>query len=256
MIGLVAIVVTTPGCFINDLRAKNSLNQGVRDYNKGKFEDAEKKFAFALELDPDMPNAGMFYARSVNEQFGQSLTEQDGMEALEAWDKLIKTRQDDHEAVDTAYAFKADIYDQLSRSVDGKKEFYKEKNREMLLARAELPGSSQKTKADVYYTIGVGYWDESYKMSASYTSRKLPIPQDVMDKMKPLIQKAHEYLLKTLSVDPQYADAYFYEKLVYLEELKTETNPARQKEIQAKAKEMEDKYLQVQKQRQATPASN
>lgn len=250
MIGLLVISVATPGCFINDLRAKNSLNQGVRDYNKGKFEDAEKKFAFALELDPDMPNAGMFYARAVNEQFTQSLEEKNGLKALDAWDGLIKASGSDHDAVDTAYAFKADIYDQLSRAVDEKKDSYKEKNREMLLARAELAGASQKTKADVYYTIGVGYWDESYKLSAPYVSRKMPIPQDIMDKMKPRIQKAHEYLLKTLSVDPQYADAFFYEKLVYLEELKVEPNPARQKEIQAKAKEREDKYLQIQKQRQ------
>lgn len=256
MIGLLVVTVATPGCFINDLRAKNSLNQGVRDYNKGKFEDAQKKFAFALELDPDMPNAGMFHARAVNEQFSQSLDETSGLKALEAWDGLIKASANDHEAVDTAYAFKADIYDQLSNSVDGKKDFYKEKNREMLLARAELAGASQKTKADVYYTIGVGYWDESYKMSASYTSRKLPIPQDVMDKMRPRIQKAHEYLLKTLSVDPQYADAFFYEKLVYLEEMKVETNPAKQKEIQAKAKEMEDKYLQIQKQKQSSSSSS
>jgi len=255
MIGLLAVTVATPGCFINDLRAKNSLNQGVRDYNKGKFDEAEKKFAFAIELDPDMPNAGMYYARSLNEQFSQSLSEEAGMKALEAWDGLIKTSSSDHDAVDTAYAFKADIYDQLSRAVDEKKDLYKEKNREMLLARAELPGASQKTKADVYYTIGVGYWKESYDMSASYTSRKLPIPQEVMDKMKPIIQRAHEYLLKTLSVDPQYADAFFYEKLVYLEELKTESNPARQKELQAKAKEVEDKYLQIQKQRQSAPSS-
>jgi tetratricopeptide (TPR) repeat protein len=252
MIGLLVVTVTTPGCFINDLRAKNSLNQGVRDYNKGKFEDAEKKFAFALELDPDMPNAGMFYARSVNEQFTQSLDEKNGLKALEAWDGLIKASGNDHEAVDTAYAFKADIYDQLSRAVEEKKEFYKEKNREMLLARAELSGASQKTKADVYYTIGVGYWDECYKMSGGYVARKQPIPQDVMDKMKPRIQKAHEYLAKTLSVDPQYADAFFYEKLVYLEEIKVEPNPASQKLLQAKAKEMEDKYLQVQKQKQSS----
>lgn len=255
MIGLLAVVVATPGCFINDLRAKNSLNEGVRDYNKGKFEDAEKKFAFAMELDPDMPNAGMFYARAVNEQFSQSFVEEDGMKALEAWDNLIKMSGNDHEIVDMAYAFKADIYDRLAQSVDGKKETYKEKNREMLLARAELAGAPQKTQADVYYTIGVGYWKESYDMSAPYTSRNRPLPQEVMDRMRPRIQKAHEFLLKTLSVDPQYADAFFYQKLVYLEELKVESNPARQKEIQAKAKEVEDTYLQIQKQRQSSPSS-
>ena len=35
--------------------------------------------------------------------------------------------------------------------------------------------------------------------------------------MKPLAQKAHEYLQKAISVDPNYANAWFYEKLVYID---------------------------------------
>jgi hypothetical protein len=120
----------------------------------------------------------------------------------------------------------------------------------MLLARAELPSASNKTKADVFYTLGVGYWKASYDLGYPYVSKKQPIPLEVVEKMKPLIRQAHEYLQKTISVQPDYSNAYFYEKLVYIEDTKVESNKARLNELNAKINEMQDKYLQLQKQQQ------
>jgi len=72
---LLAMVLLTPGCgVVNSLRAKNSLNDGVREFNKGKYQVAEEKFLHALELDPDLTNAQLFYARALNAQFDQHLT--------------------------------------------------------------------------------------------------------------------------------------------------------------------------------------
>jgi tetratricopeptide (TPR) repeat protein len=247
---LLALLTLTPGCVINKLRAKNSLNEGVREFNKGKYEIAEEKFKFAMELSPELANAQLFYARALNARFDQALTEDLGLKAIEAYENIIKNNPSDHAALDKSLAFQANVYDQLSRSVDDKGELYKGKYRETLLRRGELPAASQKTKADVYYTLGVDYWDEGYKMHASYSSRKLPIPPEILEKMKPRIQKAHEYLNKTLAVDPLYADAFFYEKLVFLDEIKVETNPARKKDLEADALRMQDKYLQIQKQKQ------
>ena len=107
----------TPGCgVVNSLRAKNSLNDGVREFNKGKYQLAEEKFAHALELNPDLTNAQLFYARALNAQFDQNLTDELGKKTIDAYDEIINKNQDKPDVVDQALAFKANIYSQLTQS--------------------------------------------------------------------------------------------------------------------------------------------
>jgi tetratricopeptide (TPR) repeat protein len=246
LLALLAVALATPGCgVINKLRAKNALNDGVREYNKGKFDLAQKQFEHALDLSPDLVNAQLYKARALNARFDSELTENLAKDTLAAYDQIITKNPDNHEAVDQSLAFKANIYDQLTRAVPEKAAEYKQLQRDTLEKRANLPWATTKTKADVFYTLGVSYWKECYDLNAGYLLKKQPVPPKVFDEMKPLVQKAHEYLQRTISVDPNYANAWFYEKLVYLEELKYDT--AHQKELAAKATEMQDKYLAIQK---------
>ena len=244
--GLLVLVMATPGCgVINRLRAKDALNNGVREFNKGKFDLAQEKFAQALELSPDLTNAQLFYARALNSQFDQNLTEDLGKKTVQAYDDIIAKNRNNAEVVDQSLAFKANVYEKMASINPDKSEEYKQLQRDTLITRAELPSATTRAKADVYYTLGVGYWKESYDMNAGYLLKKQPIPPDVIGKMKPIIGKAHEMLQKAISVDPGYANAWFYEKLVYLEELKVD--PGRQKELAAKVNDMQEKYNQIQK---------
>jgi len=254
MLALLSLALMTPGCgVVNSLRAKNSLNDGVREFNKGKYQLAEEKFARSLELNPDLTNAQLFYARAVNAQFDQNLSEELGKKTIDAYDDIIRKNQDKPDAVDQSLAFKANIYNQLTRVSTDKASEFRAKQRETLEKRATLASATAKTKADVYYTLGVGYWQESYDLNASYVSHNRAIPPDILEKMKPLDQKAHEYLQKAISVDPNYANAWFYEKLVYIEEMKY--SPAKQNELKAKAMEMQDKYMAMQKAQQQQSAA-
>jgi tetratricopeptide (TPR) repeat protein len=247
---ILALAIASPGCgVVNRLRAKNSLNDGVREFNKGKYKDAEDKFQEALKLSPDLTNAQLFYARAINAQFAQSLTEDLGAKTIAAYDDIIAKNQDKPEVVDQALAFKSHLYDELTRVNPDKAAQYKKLQRDTLEKRAQLSTATPKTKADVYYTLGVGYWKECYDMNAGYTTRKQPIPPDVVEKMKPLVSKAHEYLQKAIAAQPDYANAWFYEKLVYIEESKVE--PSRFKELKAKMDEMQEKFLALQKQQAA-----
>ena len=251
---LLVMALLTPGCgVVNSLRAKNSLNDGVREFNKGKYQVAEEKFLHALELDPDLTNAQLFYARALNAQFDQHLTEDLGKKTISAYDDIIRKNQDKSEVVDQALAFKANIYSQMTRIFPERAGDYRALQRETLEKRATLSTANEKTKADVYYTLGVGYWQESYDLNASYVSHNRTIPPDILEKMKPLTQKAHEYLQKAISVDPNYANAWFYEKLVYIEEMKL--YPSKQNELKAKALEMQDKYMVMQKAQQHQAAA-
>lgn len=245
-----AVVALTPGCVINKLRAKASLNDGAREFNKGRYEAAQQKFEFAMKLSPDLANAQLFYARAINSRFDQELSEDLGLKAIEAYETIIRNNQSNHDAVDKALAFQANVYESLARVAPDKADLYKEKSRETILKRGELPGATSNTKAIVYHKLGADYWHECYhEVSAPYLVRRQPIPPEAQEKMKELIRRAHEYLNKAIAVDPQYADAYFYEKLVFLEELKVETNPTKQNELKAQVKKMEDTYLQLQKQK-------
>lgn len=253
LLALFALMVATQGCgVVNKLRAKDSLNEGVREFNKGKYEQAEEKFKHALELSPDMVNAQLFYARSLNARFEQSLTEPLGMETVKAYDNLIKMSGDSPEAKDRALAFKANVYDKLANVSADKSDEYRNLHHDTLLERVNMPSAKPSAKADVYYTIGVDMWKAAYALSAPYVSKKQPIPPDVQGKMKPNIDKAHEYLQKALSVDPNYANAYYYETLAYREDAKLTTDAAKLKEYENKIKDDLDKYKKIQDQQKTS----
>jgi tetratricopeptide (TPR) repeat protein len=248
---LMAFCVVASGCgFINRLRAKDQLNKGVIDYNRGKYEEAQAKFKRALEIKPDLANAQLFYARALNARFDRDMTEELGLETIAAYEALIQNSQSDPRAVDQALAFQSKVYEQLSGIVSdnpAKAEEYKQKHRQKLLKRAEMT-TDDRAKADVYYTIGQDYWQECYNLSRPYTKivggsvQYLPIPTERADKMRPLILKAHEYLQRAISFKPDYANAWIYEKLVYMEEAKLEKDPKRRQELEQKIKEADEKY--------------
>src|SRR5215470_10287057 len=131
MLALLLVALTTPGCgVINSLRAKNALNDGVREYNKGKFEPAQKQFEHALDLSPDLVNAQLYKARALNARFDSDLSENLAKETIEAYDQIIKKNPDNHDAVDQSLAFKANLYDQLTRVNPDKAKEYKQLQRD------------------------------------------------------------------------------------------------------------------------------
>jgi tetratricopeptide (TPR) repeat protein len=254
---LLALLVVAQGCgMINNLRAKNSLNDGVRAYNQGKFDVAQQKFEWALELSPDNTNAQLFYARALIARFDQTQEEKLGLETIKAYENIIAKNPENADAIDQSLAFSAKVYDDLARLSPDKRDTYEQTRRETLLKRANLPTATAQTKADVHYTLGVGYWEKAYALDSHYITKNppQPIPADVIEKVKPLVQKAHEHLQQAVSVKPDYANAYFYEKLAYLQDVYINSDQARKKEFQTLAIKSQDKYLEIQKHQQAAAA--
>jgi tetratricopeptide (TPR) repeat protein len=238
------------GCgLVNKLRAKNDLNDGVRSFNSGKYDLAEQRFQEAMELNPSSANAQLFYARAVNARFDQKMTPDFGLKALDAYEKIIARNQDNPQTVDKALAFESKVYDEMAMISPDKADEYKQKSRDTLLKRADLASADATTKAIVYYTIGQGYWQESYAISKLYTKTtpegKLivqTIPPEQQGKMRQAILAGLEYMQKALSVKPDYADAYEYQKLLYIEEYKIEMNPAKKQALINKEQEAGEQY--------------
>jgi tetratricopeptide (TPR) repeat protein len=262
---VVALVAMTPGCsLVNKLRAKNDLNEGVREFNRGRFDLAQQRFETALDLNPENIDARLFYSRTLNARFEQKQTEEAGLKAANSYESIIKQTKDG-KAVDQALAFESRVFEQLATINPEKAEDYKNKQYELLLKRAELPSADEKTKAAVYYTIGRDYWQQAYNTSKQYmtvvggTVQQKPIPSATVEKLKPLVTKAHEYLSKAISHEPDYADAWAINKLTYIQDKMIETNPAKKAQLDAKIAEADEnakKYYEQQKQAAAAPAAS
>jgi tetratricopeptide (TPR) repeat protein len=263
LVALLALVMATQGCgVINKLRSKNALNEGVREFNKGKYEEADKKFTEAVKLSPDLANAKLFHARTIYQLYDQQRTPEMAQQALDAYQDIINTSKDRPELVDQALAFQADIYDKLTKSAEEKGEEgkqkaaeYRQKYHEVLEARANLPGAKDDTKAAVYYSIGQSYWSDAFKISRSYvnydSTLKQPIPADKADQMRPAIQKSLQYLNQALQYNPEYADVWTIKKLALMQESFITSDPARKQALKTeidtadkKAKELYERRKQ------------
>lgn len=249
---LVGLVIGLSGCsLVNKLRAKNNLNEGVRDYNNGKYQLAEGKFAFALSLDPDNANAQLFYARSINSQFEAKQTSELGQQAIDAYQNVINHSQNDPGAADKALLFQANLYKELAGLNPDKADMYNDKSTEALLKRADLPTATNDSKATVYYTIGHDNWQSAYNLSKP--SQKMiggkidmaAIPPDTANKMKPLLLKAHEYLNKAIALKPDYADAWVIQKLSYMQDSYIETDPNKKAELLKQIDDCDKKAKQL-----------
>jgi tetratricopeptide (TPR) repeat protein len=253
---LVALVMATGGCgVINKLRAKNALNEGVREFNKGKYDEAEKKFGEAVNLSPDLANAKLFHARTIYQLYDQQRTPEAAQKAIDAYQDIVDTSKDNPKLQDQALAFQADIYDKLTKQAEEKGDEgkakaaeYRQKYHELLERRADLPGASDETKAAVYYSIGQSYWSDAFKATRSYINYdgtvKQQIPPEKVNVVKQVIPKSLDYLNRALQYNPNYADVWTIKKLALLQQSYVTTDgpqkQAIQKEADAAGKKAED----------------
>ena len=236
MLVLVILAVATSGCnVINTLRAKDSLNEGVREFNKGKYQIAEDKFNLALRLKPELENAEFFRALAIYQQF-KELKSSETPEKIEgeftrtvkAFDDIIANNKSNAELVDRAYAFKADSYDYMSKLVASRDQQRADKLRDdrfnVLLERASAPGASDRTKASVYYNMGKFYWDKAYLITEPHskppgTELKEKIPADKIEELKGYVEKARDFFKRAAAAMPEWADTHSMLRLTHLQEI-------------------------------------
>jgi hypothetical protein len=244
---LLAVGLAGGGCtVINELRAKDTLNQGVQEYNDGKYEAAQAKFAEALRLDGKMVNAQLFHAHTLKAQFDQNASEDLGLKAIQEYDKIIADNQGNEKVIDQALGFKIKIYESLARNAgttDKDKQLrYVEDQRAGMLKRAEN-STNNEVKASTHHALAASYWDESYYgNSQQYTTYNRPIPPDIQKKMEPLIEKGLTHIEESLKLNSDPPDAWVFKRLLLYEKLKIETNPENKKVLEARIKETGDMY--------------
>ncbi|MCS7079501.1 MAG: hypothetical protein NZ585_05560 [Chloracidobacterium sp.] len=251
--GAMVLAVGVAGC--NKLIAKDLLNQGAREYNKGRYEKAEKLFKQAMEKDPDFVQAKLFYATAIRSR----VASEDGEEqiktakmAIDAYKELLKPENESRlkeRDRDQVYAFIADLY----KTLDDQKSY-----KEWLQKRADLPNQKPTTKAECFYSIGVTYWNEATKISKKYETQvpgKLPEvakpdkwKKEDIDALQQAVQTGLKYIEQAIAADPKYANAYSYKSLLLKEQIKATADAQLVSKLEKSAQEATEKFQELNRQ--------
>jgi tetratricopeptide (TPR) repeat protein len=257
-LAVTVILVSNLAC-INKLRAKDRLNEGARAYNKGEYQRAEELFKESIDFNPESVQARLFYANAIRAQYvpGSESAENValGNKAIKAYEDVLNFSKKS-EDVDAAHAFVADLYKGLGQ---------KEEQRNWVIKRIQLANQTEKIRAQSYYTLAVGYWEESYVITQKYLIPRSQPPQykDLkewepgdIEKVRDIVMKGLQYMEESLKVDPKYADSYSYRGLLYREQKKIESDQKVRDELDQKAEKDLENFQKLRRELESQPAAD
>ncbi len=237
---LTGILFLSSGCnFVNTLRGKDKLNQGILKYNQGHTNEAATMFEEASALIPSNPNVWLCLGAVKYKKIASAGTgdvERLSKEALESYTKALENASpNDCKIRDTAIGYIA--------AINGDRLENEAAQREWLLKRTEGECATTDIKAQTYYSIGVKYWQCAFGVSNAYAdkqkvdsdpfhNRVINNPKD-KEKFDDCVNKSFEYLNKSIAAKPDYSEAYSYLSLINREKQKTAGADAKKFETEA-----------------------
>jgi tetratricopeptide (TPR) repeat protein len=219
---LVLAVMPLSGCgFMQKLRARDSLNKGVKAFTDQKYAEAAQLFEKALDQDPGFETARMYLGTAYLQQYipGSIDPKSQAMafKAIDVFNKVIEKAKDPAKPNKSAILSIATLYYQLNNLDESKKWCGR-----VLQAFPDT--------AEAYYRIGVMDYDESLKK----TGIKGDLAKNIIDnkaekdKVLAIIEDGLIVLKKAIDIKPDYHEALTYQNLLWREKAKLEKN---QKEI-------------------------
>jgi len=231
-----ALMVGMSACgFLKTVTAKDLLNQAALAYNHGNYDQALTLLERALELDPSLPQLKPYYGATLYAKYNLNGDEQYVRKALDVYQEVYgeesQKASPDTRTLNNAIAYIAVIYDNLGE---------KDKKREWMMKRLDLPGVTPTEKAEVYYGLGTGYWQDSFEVTQKYVINRLPepsyeVPEEEAPKIRQLANKGLEYIEQALALEPEYGDAWTYKGLLLRELAKVEKDVKAKKQLMDEA---------------------
>lgn len=214
---ITAVLLTVAGC--NKLKARDQLNKGVQAYKAARFEQAIEHFKNAVELDPNLSVAKLYLATAYTGQYIPGVdSEENNRMADQAIDqyKQVLTGNPDSQYKLTCLKGIASLYFNMKR-LDDSKDYY----RQALSVDPNDP--------EIYYSIGVIDWTETYQKSSEAKAglglkvddeykkdkQSADICQQVKTANDPKITEGLDVLQKAVDLRPDYDDAMAYLNLLY-----------------------------------------
>ena len=140
----------------NAEEARRELDSGARAYRDGRFEEAERHFRRALELDPDGKNTRLFIARAVQQQYKPGVQTPEnvahGERAVAEYQDILN-RDPANEDAFKAVVF---LYGQMKRD---------DRVAELLTQRANDFAAPNRQRAEAFIILASKQWQCSYDVT-------------------------------------------------------------------------------------------
>jgi len=258
---IAALATLGSGCdYVRKVIAKDKLNQGAIEYNKGNTKNAQKFFKDASETDPNNPVTWLYLGATLVKDYKKELNDDKkkelANEALKDYQTALSLANDNCVVVDNALSYIAVIHDDMKNTDEWRK---------TMEQRATNQCMKKETRAQSFYGLGVNYWQCSYDQTTRYQDKALfnsdqfhyrkmdYSPEALADRQKAqnCVTKGFEYFEKALEIDPEYTQAMFYKGLLYRELQKLIKEEAKRKEFEQMALKIAAEATALQKKKEA-----
>src|SRR5215475_4724433 len=256
---VVALATLGSGCgYIKKVIAKDKLNQGAIEYNKGNYKNAQQFFKDASGTDPDNPMIWLYLGATRVKDYKKELDDAKKKEiakdALTDYQNALSLAKENCSIIDNALSYIAVIHDDT-----GNREGW----RKTMEERATNKCMKKDTQAQSFYGLGVDYWRCSYEQTTRYQDkfaadqfhyRKMDYsPEALADRQKAqaCVTKGFEYFEKALEIDPEYTQSMFYKGLLYRELQKLVKEESKRKEFEQQALKIAAEATALQKKKEA-----
>ena len=243
----------TSGCgFVNNLRAKNALNEGARAYKARQYAEAQQHFEHALDLNPDQRIAKFFRARAIHSQYKPGVEQEQNVakarEAIKAYQEYLQIDPGSDEA------YNAIVY--LLRALKDEQQ-----EREWLVQRANLESIPAEKRSQAYTVLASKQWQCSYNITEQKENMQTVMQGEkaIIQYKKPKEQKDYDEAVKcategmqladrALSLDPNSEQAWSFKTNLLLEMVKLakmDNNTQRADEFQKQADAAQQRTTQL-----------
>jgi len=256
---VVALATLGSGCgYIKKVIAKDKLNQGAIEYNKGNYKNAQQFFKDASGTDPDNPMIWLYLGatrvKDYKKEIDDAKKKEIAKDALTDYQNALSLAKENCSIIDNALSYIAVIHDDT-----GNREGW----RKTMEERATNKCMKKDTQAQSFYGLGVDYWKCSYDQTTRYQDkfasdqfhyRKMDYsPEALADRQKAqaCVTKGFEFFEKALELDPEYTQAMFYKGLLYRELQKLVKEEAKRKEFEQMALKIAAEATALQRKKEA-----
>jgi Tfp pilus assembly protein PilF len=258
---IAALATLGSGCeYARKVIAKDKLNQGAIEYNKGNTKKAQEFFKDASETDPNNPVTWLYLGATLVKDYKKEIDDAKKKElankALEDYQTALSLAKDNCVIVDNALSYIAVIHDDMNNN---------EEWRKTMEVRAKNQCLKKETRVQSFYSLGVNYWQCSYDQTTRYQDtalfskdafhyRKMDYsPEALADRQKAqgCVTRGFEYLEKALEIDPEYSQAMFYKGMLYRELQKLVKEEAKRKDFEQMAIKIAAEATALQRKKEA-----
>jgi tetratricopeptide (TPR) repeat protein len=218
------LVFASTGC--EKLKARDSLNKGVREFKSAKYNSAVEHFKEAVRLDPEFPTARLYLATAYMSQYIPGADSEENMQnaraAEQEFQRVLEKDPGNTLAIESIASLhynqaQGGTMEQKSKKLDEAAEWY-----------TKLASVDNNNKT-AFYSLGVITWAKWYPKLMEARNKLGMKPEDpgpikdkkVKEELKAqwleTVNKGIQHLERALQIDPEYDEAMAYMNLLIRE---------------------------------------